>query len=227
MHDSDKTRHPKGKPGTRQTLPAPDRDPWRWVTERGLRVATGAATLALYERIRGAALAEIEAVVPADGSLLVILHCGAAPSDTLRRLLGEALPARADAAGRVHTLAVRYGGAAGPDLARLAELAGVSVDAAIALHAAAQYRVMFIGFQPGFAYLHGTPVALQQPRLARPRTRVAAGSLAIGGAYSGIYPASGPGGWNLIGAVDACLFDAARAAPALLQPGDRVNFVPT
>jgi KipI family sensor histidine kinase inhibitor len=199
---------------------------WRWVTERGLRVDSGAQTLARYQTLLAAKLDEIESVIPADGSLLIVLHPGAAPSLRLQTLLNTDLQLRPGTPCRSHTLPVRYGGAAGLDLARLAEAAGMSVEAAAALHCSVEYLVMFIGFQPGFAYLHGTPPALQQPRLARPRTQVAAGSLAIGGAYSGVYPATGPGGWNLIGRVDASLFDPLREPPALLLPGDSVRFVP-
>lgn len=198
---------------------------WRWVTERGLRVETGAFTPARYRTVLAAGLAEIESVIPADGSLLIVLHPGAAPSDALYALLGEDASLSPIAPGSLHLLPVMYGGAAGQDLARLADAAGLSVEAAIALHCAVEYRVMFIGFQPGFAYLHGTPTVLQQPRLTRPSPRVAAGSLAIGDVYTGIYPASGPGGWNVIGRVRANLFDPLRDPPTLLKPDDRVQFV--
>jgi len=199
---------------------------WRWVTERGLRVETGESTLARYRAVLAAGLAEVESVIPADGSLLIVLHPGAAPSDALYALLGEDVPFSPIAPGSLHLLPVEYGGAAGPDLIQLAHAAGLSVEAAIALHCSVEYRVMFIGFQPGFAYLHGTPTVLQQPRRGRPRTQVAAGSLAIGGAYTGIYPAMGPGGWNVIGRVRANVFDPLRDSPALLMPDDRVRFVP-
>jgi KipI family sensor histidine kinase inhibitor len=83
-----------------------------------------------------------------------------------------------------------------------------------------------IGFAPGFPYLLGLDPALALPRLATPRTRVPAGSVAVGGAQAGIYPRESPGGWRLLGRTPAVLFDAGRAQPALLQPGDRVRFVP-
>ena len=199
---------------------------WRWITERGLYVDTGALTLARYHALVGAALDEVEAIIPADGSLLVVLHPGASPSSRLQALLTADLPVAIDAPGRVHELLVDYGGAAGQDLPAMAETASLSVAAAIALHSSATYRVMFMGFQPGFAYLEGTPEALHQPRLSRPRTQIPAGSLAIGGSYTGIYPSAGPGGWNLIGRVGARLFDPHREPPALLMPGDQVRFVP-
>ncbi len=198
---------------------------WRWVSERGLRVESGAQTLARYQALMSAALDEVETQIPADGSLLIVLHPGATPSQRLQALLLAELPAAVEVPGHKHELLVNYGGAAGRDLSRVAEAAGLSVAETIALHSAEIYRVQFMGFQPGFAYLAGTPAVLHQPRLSRPRTQIPAGSLAIGGAYTGIYPAAGPGGWNLIGRVEAKLFDAHREPPALLMPGDQVRFV--
>lgn len=198
---------------------------WRWVTERGLRVETGAQTLARYQAVMRAALAEVDTLIPGDGNLLIVLHPGASPSGRLQALLVADLPIVLEALGQVHELSVDYGGTAGRDLATVAAAAGLSLAEAIHLHSSVTYRVQFIGFQPGFAYLAGTPAALRQPRLPSPRTQVSAGSLAIGGAYTGIYPANGPGGWNLIGRVEARLFDPYRAQPALLMPGDQVRFV--
>lgn len=128
--------------------------------------------------------------------------------------------------GILHEIAVEYGAAAGPDLPALAERAGMDAAAFIQRHAAVEYTVAFLGFQPGFPYLRGLPDALHAPRRASPRVQVAAGSVAIGGAYGGIYPAGGPGGWHIIGRTATVLFDPAREAPALLMPGDRVRFVP-
>jgi KipI family sensor histidine kinase inhibitor len=82
-----------------------------------------------------------------------------------------------------------------------------------------------LGFAPGFPYLLGLDPALQVPRRATPRTRVPMGSVAIGGAQTGIYPSELPGGWQLIGRTPLVLFDADRDPPSLLMPGDRVRFV--
>jgi KipI family sensor histidine kinase inhibitor len=82
-----------------------------------------------------------------------------------------------------------------------------------------------LGFAPGFPYLLGLDPALHVPRRAEPRVRVAAGSVAIGGAQTGIYPCELPGGWQLIGRTDLVLFDTARDPPNALAPGDRVRFV--
>jgi len=120
---------------------------------------------------------------------------------------------------------VHYGGEYGPDLAAVAAHCGLSEQQVIHRHSAAQYTVFFLGFQPGFAYLGGLPAALATPRRAEPRLRVPAGSVGIGGEQTGIYPASSPGGWQLIGHTRLKLFDPTAAQPTLLQPGDRVRFV--
>jgi len=94
-----------------------------------------------------------------------------------------------------------------------------------ARHMAAEYAVGFLGFAPGFAYLLGGDERLQVERRAEPRALVPAGSVALAGPYSGIYPRESPGGWQLIGSTSTVLFDATRDPPALLSPGDRVRFV--
>ena len=205
--------------------PNPDTG-WRWVGERGLRVATGGTTLARYLSLVSQNLPEIEDLIPSDDSILLILQRGAPVSAALRAALAAPLAEAAPQPGRLHEMAVEYGGTAGPDLPSLARRAGISVTDCIERHAAADYTVAFLGFQPGFPYLRGLPDVLCMPRRATPRVRVAAGSVAIGGTYCGVYPADGPGGWHLIGRAASVLFDPARAAPALLMPGDRVRFVP-
>lgn len=199
---------------------------WRWISERGLRIETGDATLAYYARLISQSLPEIEDLVPADGSLLLVLRHGTGMSTELRAALSAPPVAESMKQGALHEIAVEYGGAAGPDLPRLAEQAGMDAATYIGRHAAVEYSVAFLGFQPGFPYLRGLPCALHARRRASPRVRVAAGSVAIGGTYTGIYPASGPGGWHIIGRTTAALFDPQREAPALLAAGDRVRFVP-
>jgi KipI family sensor histidine kinase inhibitor len=147
--------------------------------------------------------------------------------DALSRRIAAAPPAAARASEtREHRISVVYGGDSGPDLTALARRAGLSVEEAERRHASALYRVAFLGFAPGFAYLTGLPSELTAPRLATPRPRVSGGSLAVAGFYSGVYPADGPGGWNLIGRAAARLFDPAAQPPSLLLPGDRVRFEP-
>jgi inhibitor of KinA len=114
----------------------------------------------------------------------------------------------------------------GPDLPRVAEQAGLTVDAVITLHAATAYEVCALGFAPGFAYLASVPLALRTPRLTTPRSRVPAGSVALADQQTAVYPQESPGGWNLIGRTPLRMFDAKRSPPSVLQPGQPVRFVP-
>ncbi len=126
-------------------------------------------------------------------------------------------------APRTHEIPVRYDGT---DLAEVAARTGLTPAEVIARHSAREYHVLAIGFAPGFAYLGELDPALVLPRRDTPRPRVPAGSVAIAGAMTGIYPRVSPGGWHLLGTTDTVLFDPARDAPALFQAGDRVRFVP-
>ena len=112
------------------------------------------------------------------------------------------------------------------DLEEVARHAQLTVDEVIRRHSATEYRVQCVGFTPGFPFLSGLPAELSTPRRASPRSKVPAGSVAIGGAQTGIYPLQSPGGWNIIGRTPLALFDVRRDPPVLLQAGDRVRFHP-
>ncbi|MGL5967672.1 MAG: 5-oxoprolinase subunit PxpB [Kluyvera sp.] len=127
---------------------------------------------------------------------------------------------------RFMEIPVVYGGEHGPDLAKVAELSGLTPKQVVELHASVDYVVWFLGFQPGFPYLGGLPERLAMPRRAEPRLQVPAGSVGIGGAQTGIYPLATPGGWQLIGRTPLALFEPNRDDPVLLHPGDSVRFVP-
>lgn len=131
-----------------------------------------------------------------------------------------------DAAHRRWRLPVCYEGELAPDLAATAAAAGLREDEVIALHSGVDYRVYMLGFLPGFPYLGDLPEPLRLPRRTEPRVRVPAGSVAIATGLTAIYPWPCPGGWHLLGRCPVPLFDARRAAPSLLAPGDRVRFVP-
>ncbi|MBS45448.1 MAG: allophanate hydrolase [Nocardioides sp.] len=114
----------------------------------------------------------------------------------------------------------------GPDLETVAELWDTDLDGVVGRHAGTPFTSAFCGFAPGFAYLTGLPEHLAVPRLATPRERVPAGSVALAGPWCGVYPTASPGGWQLIGRTDLTLFDPTADPPALLAPGTRVRFEP-
>jgi KipI family sensor histidine kinase inhibitor len=126
------------------------------------------------------------------------------------------------AAGREHVIPVQYDG---PDLEDVARRTGLAVADVIARHSAPTYTVYFLGFVPGWAYLGELDPALVVPRRTEPRARVPAGSVAIAGAQTGVYPYAIPGGWHLIGRTSVGLFDPMRDPPAVFAAGDRVRFV--
>jgi 5-oxoprolinase (ATP-hydrolysing) subunit A len=146
----------------------------------------------------------------------------AAPPGGVGEAIERALSAPALASEpRAHSIAVRYDGL---DLDDVALAAGLAREQVVALHTQAEYVVAAIGFVPGFAYLRGLEPRLVLPRRPTPRPRVAPGSVAIAGPYTGVYPLASPGGWHLLGtAVGATLFDARSGAALAL--GDRVTFV--
>ncbi len=120
----------------------------------------------------------------------------------------------------------------GPDLERVARAHDLTTAEVCRLHAEPIYKVHLLGFAPGFPYLNGLDARLHTPRLATPRTRVPAGSVAIGGGHTGIYTVDTPGGWNIIGHTPVKIFDPTRRSPDggeeamfLLKQGDRVKFV--
>jgi KipI family sensor histidine kinase inhibitor len=163
-------------------------------------------------------------VIPAARTLLVRTEA-AATARLARRLVElESAPAAESATvGEQVVLDVRYDGA---DLAAVATEVGLDPDEVIRRHSAGRYVVAFCGFAPGFAYLTGLDESLYVPRLAEPRTTVPAGSVAIAGEFTAVYPRASPGGWRLLGTTDAAVWDLARTPPALLVPGTAVRFRP-
>ena len=120
----------------------------------------------------------------------------------------------------------RYGGVAGPDLEAVAVSKGMSVADVIRIHSEHEYIVYMMGFTPGFPYLGTLDERLIMPRMDAPRTLVKAGSVAIAGSQTGIYPLDSPGGWHLIGWTSLILFDPTSNSPFLFAPGDTVKFIP-
>lgn len=189
-------------------------------------VDSGDAVAALAAAVTAAGWAGVVDIVPAARTLLLGTDSPAS-LDRLRPLL-QALVERTDPtpppADPAHTveIPVTYDG---PDLAEVARLTGLSEGAVVAAHTGTPWRVAFGGFAPGFAYLIGGDPRLIVPRRAEPRTVVPAGAVGLAGEFSGIYPRSSPGGWQLLGRTATAVWDAERDPPALLRPGWFVRFV--
>jgi len=162
-------------------------------------------------------------VVPGAETVLVTTEPGRVDLAALaERVVALTLPEARAATAALAEIPVVYDG---PDLAEVARLTGLSVAEVVARHAAAEYRVGWLGFSPGFGYMTGLDPALAAvPRLAEPRVRVPAGSVAIAGGLAAVYSSTSPGGWRLLGRTPAVLWDAERDPPALLSPGMRVRF---
>lgn len=187
-----------------------------------IEVDSGQEAEALHaELLRRRATGEltVEELVPA--ARTVLLDGLDAPSRLAERLASWEVPPVPPRTEDVVEIPVRYDG---PDLGDVAAHWGVDEAEVARIHAAAQFRVAFCGFAPGFGYLTGLP--REVPRRATPRTAVPAGSVALAGPYTGVYPRSSPGGWQLIGTTDLVLWDPARVPAALLTPGTRVRFTP-
>ncbi|MDQ5873326.1 MAG: 5-oxoprolinase subunit PxpB, partial [Acidobacteriota bacterium] len=171
------------------------------------RMAVSLAERLLKRRLRG-----VLDAIPGARTLFVVFDPQARDSAGIVRLLRRLVSERETPSreSRLLRIPVAYGGEGGSDLLAVARESGLDPAEVARRHAAAEYRVAFLGFSPGFAYLTGLPPELAVSRLANPRPRVPAGSVAIAGEYSAIYPSESPGGWRLIG----------RTAVSLFDPGD-------
>lgn len=174
-----------------------------------------------------AALVGITDIVPAARTVLLVARRPsdlAAIGERARRLATDLDRSGSRRRTAVVEIAVRYDG---PDLDDVASLTGLSVREVVAAHTGRSWRVGFGGFAPGFAYLVGGDPRLGVPRRSSPRTSVPAGAVGLAGEFSGIYPRSSPGGWQLIGSTEVVVWDEERDPPALLEPGVTVQFVET
>lgn len=181
----------------------------------------GALHAELLRRRASGTLPAIREIVPA--ARTVLLDGVEEPGRFADELTGWEIPPLHARVEDVIEVPVRYDG---PDLPDVAALWQVSEEEVGRIHSAAEFRVAFCGFAPGFGYLTGLPQQYAVPRRATPRTSVPAGALALAGPYTGVYPRSSPGGWQLIGTTGRVLWDPAREPAALLSPGARVRFVP-
>ncbi|MFG2075140.1 5-oxoprolinase subunit PxpB [Nonomuraea maritima] len=175
----------------------------------------------VLRRRAAGAMPTVGEIVPA--ARTVLLDGLDDPAALARDIAGWHVTEQAADEGALVEVPTRYDGA---DLAGVAAHWQVSEDDVVKIHSSAEFRVAFCGFAPGFGYLTGLPERYDVPRLATPRSSVPAGSVALAGKYTGVYPRSSPGGWQLIGRTDLVLWDPAREPAALFTPGTRVRFVP-
>ncbi|MCW2498998.1 MAG: allophanate hydrolase [Frankiales bacterium] len=188
-----------------------------------LEVEDRGQVLDRYEALSAHAPAGVRDVVPSQVAILVSFDPAVTTLEAVVAWIG-AVPAvtSSRAAAAAVQIAVTYDG---EDLAAVAAAAGMTSEEVVRAHTAAEFRVAFCGFTPGFAYLSGLPVELQLPRRSTPRTRVPAGSVAIASEFSAVYPQASPGGWHLLGRADVRMWDLDREVPGLLSPGDTVRFI--
>lgn len=180
------------------------------------------AARGLLVALKDAQLAGVTELVPGARTILVHFDPSLISAATLQRQLQSIRPAELQCGhAEPVIIPVRYDG---EDLREAAALLAVTVDELVARHQRARWSVAFAGFAPGFGYLVGDDPLFDVVRRASPRTRIPAGSVALAGRFSGVYPRESPGGWQLIGRTDAALWDATRTPPALLQPGTPVRF---
>lgn len=199
----------------------------RWAGPRALLIDVESldAVLALHTRLVDNPLAGQVDVLAAAQTVLAVFDSRAHAS-TARAALGnlDTTPAAAGAAqAEPVRIEVVYDG---EDLAEVGRLTGLGPDGVVAAHTGQMWTAAFGGFAPGFAYLVGENDALNVPRRTSPRTAVPAGSVALAGNFSAVYPRRSPGGWQLIGRTSARMWDLDREPPALLRPGTKVQYVP-
>jgi KipI family sensor histidine kinase inhibitor len=178
--------------------------------------------LGYYAALEAEPPAGVVDIVPAARTVMVVTDPAHTDLANLERSLRNTV-ARKDrlAGGDLVEIPVVYDGA---DLADVAALLDCDVAELIRRHTADEWTVAFCGFAPGFGYLIGQ-ADWRVPRRSSPRTKVPAGSVAVAGEFSGVYPRESPGGWQLLGRTELAVFDLDRDPAALLQPGRRVRFL--
>ena len=195
---------------------------------RGISPRVNDAVHAMADSLRQLKLEGVLDIVPAYASLLITFNDSAIGEEELAEHIHRAVTYTShgtDVLPRRHTIPVVYGGEHGPDLESLAASHRLNVSELVRRHTSRSYRVYFLGFMPGFAYLGGLDPTITAPRLDSPRARVPQGSVGIAGEQTGIYPLSSPGGWQIIGRTGVELWDVENDPPALLAPRDEVQFV--
>ncbi len=200
---------------------------WLATLSGGDMVARALAANAAADALRSAS-GVTDAVAGVESLVLRFRPEKMTPEDAKKKL-EDALrqsTSKAPASAPAIDIPVCYGGEYGPDFEMLCQKLSLAPDQFIALHSSQVYRVLTVGFAPGFAYLGPLPSALQTGRLPTPRARVPSGSVGVAGAMTGVYALASPGGWPLIGRTPKKLFDAHDAGPFVFSPGAAVRFAP-
>jgi KipI family sensor histidine kinase inhibitor len=195
--------------------------------EPRIDAAVNARAIAIADAVRQAGVPGVRDVVSTYRSVAVFFD----PLQTRLEAVIGALDRAAAQLGRIEPsrvveIPVTYGGEAGPDLGEVAGLTALNEAEVIRRHADPAYRVFMLGFVPGFAYMGVVDESIAVPRRPTPRVKVPAGSVAIAGRQTGIYPQETPGGWRLIGRTRVRPFDPSRTPEFLVAPGDHVRFTP-
>jgi len=184
--------------------------------------------ISLYKRLQEHRHESMLDIIPSYHTVTVVYDPVAAPYGKMRQRLLDAAqhPTSIEISSRQLRIPVCYDETVAPDISSLADIHRITKQELIALHTGRSYRVYFLGFLPGFAYMGTVDERIATPRKQAPRTAVPAGSVGIAGTQTGIYPQESPGGWQLIGRTPIRMFDASLENPAYLQPGDEVQFYP-
>ena len=183
---------------------------------------------AVVELMREQHIEGVVDVIPAFCSLLVNYDPRVAGYEKMKKRLESLV--RVDikvgqTKRKIFEIPVLYGGEYGPDLASIADHAGISEDEVVLIHSSKDYLIYMLGFLPGFCYLGGLDERIHTPRLSNPRLRIRAGSVGIGGSQTGIYPLDSPGGWQLMGMTPIKTYDPEREIPILVEAGNYIRFV--
>ena len=208
--------HPAAEPPAR---------PIRWVGTQGFLVECASLedVMAVHAHLTAHPERGQRQVMAAAATVLVTFTSQAAAEHAAPRVSTLTPDAGEVTGGRIVEIPVVYDG---EDLAEVGRLTGLGVDGVIRAHSEADWFAAFGGFAPGFMYCASEAAPFEAPRRSSPRTAVPAGAVAVAGAFSAVYPRTSPGGWQLLGHTTAALWDLGREQPALLQPGDRVRYVP-
>ncbi|MGO2304799.1 MAG: 5-oxoprolinase/urea amidolyase family protein [Providencia sp.] len=180
-------------------------------------------TMALTDSLNNMPIQGIEEITPAARTILVRYNPVITKINELVREISLRDVSKVELkVSKLVTIPVDY---RGEDIAEVAQYLGITIDEVIRRHTENEYQVAFSGFAPGFGYMVSKGAQLNVPRRQSPRVRIPAGSVALAGEFSSVYPQASPGGWQLIGTTDIAVWDIDREEPALLQAGYRVNFI--